>query len=253
MRVLIPSFFCACALWQSAPAFAQSSPPVLSEGATSQATQLSQSAELAYKAGDFSSALEDYSLSYSLSQDPQLFFFIAQCHQKLGNYADAIQNYQNFLLKTTTPLNNEQRQEVESLILEAQELEKQQRKPDPQIESAETNPERKESSLFWAKKPSRTYTPYFAASGFALLAATVSATLSIQTANNVEAMSSSELISEDDLNRGRSMSLLLAVGADVLVLTSAITGTVGVVKWHDQKRELSAKASANSLWLQLRY
>jgi tetratricopeptide (TPR) repeat protein len=246
MRPLLTLFFIVFSLWQNTPLLAQPNTP---PDALIQARQLSQSAEVAYHAGDFGSALDDYSLSYSLSQDPHLLFLIAQCQQKLRNYPEAIQHYRDFLAKTSIPLSEEQRQEVESLILEAQELDKQQ----PNLGLTPQRDEPKEASLLWAPKPARSYAPFFAISGLTLVSAAISATFSVQTANNVALMSSSELVSSEQLNRGRSLSLLLAVGADALILTSAIVGTIGVVKWHDQKRELSAKASANTLWVQLRY
>jgi tetratricopeptide (TPR) repeat protein len=251
MRALLNSLF-ALALWQHTPALAQTNSPMPSAETSSQARQLVQSAEAAYQSGDFSSALEDYSLSYTLTQDAQLLFFIAQCQQQLRSYQEAIQSYRDFLVKTPVPLSDEQRQEVESLILEAEELDKQQ-KPTPKILNVAPDTEPNEATLFWAKRPVRTYAPFFAVSGLSLISAAVAVAFSVQSANNVKEISTSELLTSEQLRRGRSLSLLLAVGADVLVLTSAITGTLGVLKWRDQKRELSAKVSTDALWIQLRY
>jgi tetratricopeptide (TPR) repeat protein len=252
MRSLLSSALLALALWQSPLASAQPNTPVVSEETSNQTKLLTQSAEAAYQVGDFSSALEDYSLSYSLSQDPQLLFFIARCQQQLRQYQDAIHSYQRFLERSPGPLSEEERREVESLILEAEELDKQQR-PDPTPRDADPDAAPKSAALLWSHTPARAYAPYVAVSGLALVSAAIAMTFSIQTANNVEETSSSELITPEQLKRGRSLSLLLAAGADVLILTSAITGTIGVLKWRDQKRELSAKASTNTLWLQLRY
>ena len=66
-----------------------------------QAKELNTEAQAEFYLGHFKKALELYEKVYKLKQVPSLLFNIAQCHRKLGEFAEAGNTYRSFLVHAT--------------------------------------------------------------------------------------------------------------------------------------------------------
>src|SRR5688572_10716761 len=109
MRALVLALLCL-----AEPALADS---------TSEAKQMFERAEKAFRLGRFEEALADYAAAYERLPRPEFLFNMAQCHRNLGNYERAIFFLEGYLREGR---NVEDRLEVETLISElTQRLEQQ--------------------------------------------------------------------------------------------------------------------------------
>jgi hypothetical protein len=76
-----------------------------------------------YKLSRFASALDEYEQAYLAKPDPSFLFGIAQCHRMLGNRADAIRFYRNYLNDAPAAANREavekQIKELEAAVAKA--------------------------------------------------------------------------------------------------------------------------------------
>jgi tetratricopeptide (TPR) repeat protein len=83
-----------------------------------------QEAERLYRAGEYAQALSGYKEVYLLTGKPSLIFNMAQCHRLLGNDAEALRGYQQFLFEVPdTPYRAEiegRIQELEARLAEAE-------------------------------------------------------------------------------------------------------------------------------------
>lgn len=73
------------------------------------------SAQTHYRLGEFEQALHDFQDAYRLQQDPALLFNIAQCYKQLGRLDDSIRSYR-FYLRDAANVPN--RASVEKIIAE---------------------------------------------------------------------------------------------------------------------------------------
>lgn len=93
-----------------------------------------EAAKRLFDVREYGRALEEYKEAYLAKPDPAFLFNIAQCHRKLGQNAQALDFYQQFLKKA--PLDDPNRRPVEARIgdIQAEEQEKAARataKPEP--------------------------------------------------------------------------------------------------------------------------
>jgi tetratricopeptide (TPR) repeat protein len=86
----------AATLLVNLPALAEELPTPTAEAAPS-ALELSEQARSRYEDEDFASALTLFNQAYARDPDPNLLFNIARCHEKLGDSAAAIEQYEAFL------------------------------------------------------------------------------------------------------------------------------------------------------------
>lgn len=77
-----------------------------------------EAAKRLFDVREYGRALEEYKEAYLAKPDPAFLFNIAQCHRKLGQNAQALDFYQQFLKKA--PLDDPNRRQVEARIADIQ-------------------------------------------------------------------------------------------------------------------------------------
>jgi tetratricopeptide (TPR) repeat protein len=91
-----------------------------------------------YDIREYDKALDEYKAAYMAEPDPAFLYNIGQCHRKLGQSADALSFFQQFLKKTAP--NDPTRKQAEARIreLEAEEMAKSSAAPEPATSTPET-------------------------------------------------------------------------------------------------------------------
>ena len=70
---------------------------VIGKGIDEQAVQAFWKGKDHYDAGEFSQAVQEFQHAFSLTNDPDLLYNIAQSYRKMGQCAPAVENYRSFL------------------------------------------------------------------------------------------------------------------------------------------------------------
>jgi len=62
-----------------------------------------QAGEDLFRHGEYEGALREFTLSYETSGRPQLLYNIGSCHERLGHYGEAADNFDRYLAEATDP------------------------------------------------------------------------------------------------------------------------------------------------------
>ena len=192
---------------------------------------------LAYEAGDFERAVDEFKQAYALSLKPTLLFNLAQAYRYKNDYAQAFQSYARYLELEPNPANREDVERFMARMKTAMDLAAE---PRPAVEVAPTAvspqitaaPDQRPSQRFTQSRRGRLTLGLSALAGGTLLVGAITGPLSLVERKSYDAGCDRGACDRSAFDRGKR----LAVTTDVMValgVASAVAAVVvALVKLH---------------------